>query len=112
MNPKRINKVNHIDVNQYDSDLEINEAHVQNPNYKGENYDPNYQNKNKTNSYSSSSGSNSSHSVPGYTKNYSNNGMSNGSKNTHQDKLTNVQVTLTGPVNREQLFKIQQVLRH
>ena len=38
--------------------------------------------------------------------------MSNSSKNTPQDKPTNVQVTLTGPVNREQLFKIQDVLRH
>ena len=37
--------------------------------------------------------------------------MSN-TKNTLQDKSTNVQVTLTGPVNREQLFKIQEVLRH
>ena len=33
-------------------------------------------------------------------------------KNTLQDKPTNVQVTLTGPVNRDQLFKIQEVLRH
>ena len=38
--------------------------------------------------------------------------MSNNTKNTLQDKPTNVQVTLTGPVNREQLFKIQEVLRH
>ena len=37
--------------------------------------------------------------------------MSN-TKNTLQDKPTNVQVTLTGPVNREQLFKIQEVPRH
>ena len=38
--------------------------------------------------------------------------MSNNTKNTLQDKPTNVQVTLTGPVNWEQLFKIQEVLRH
>ena len=37
--------------------------------------------------------------------------MSN-TKNTLQDKPTNVQVILTGPVNWEQLFKIQEVLRH
>ena len=36
--------------------------------------------------------------------------MSN-TKNTLQDKPTNVQVTLTGPVNRKQLFKIREVLR-
>ena len=49
--------------------------------------------------------------MTGYNKNYNNNGMSN-TKNTLQDKPTNVQVILTGPVNREQLFKIQEVLRH
>ena len=50
--------------------------------------------------------------MTGYNKNYNNNGTSNNTKNTLQDKLTNVQVTLTGPVNQEQLFKIQEVLRH
>ena len=45
-----------------------------------------------------------------YNKNY-NNGMST-TKNTLKDKPNNVQVTLTGPVNREQLLKIQEVLRH
>ena len=49
--------------------------------------------------------------MTGYNKSYSNNETSN-TKNTLQDKPTNVQVTLTGPVNREQLFKIQEVLRH
>ena len=50
--------------------------------------------------------------MTGYNKNYNNSGLSNNTKNTLQDKPTNVQVTLTGPVNREQLFKIQEVLRH
>ena len=49
--------------------------------------------------------------MTGYNKNYNNNGMSN-TKNTLQDKLNNVQVILTLPINREQLFKIQEVLRH
>ena len=49
--------------------------------------------------------------MTGCNKNYNNNGTSN-TKNRLQDKPTNVQVTLTGPVNREQLFKIQEVLRH
>ena len=48
----------------------------------------------------------------GYNKNYISNGMSNNTKSTLQDKPTNVQVTLTGPVNQDQLFKIQEVLRH
>ena len=111
INTRRMNEVNQIDVNNYDEDFEINEAHIQNPNYEVKNYDPNYQNKNKNNGNRNNSSNSSSYSVTGYNKNYNNNGMSN-TKNTLQDKPTNVQVTLTGPVNREQLFKIQEVLRH
>ena len=99
-----------IDITNYDEDFEVNEAHIQNPNYKGKNYDPNYQSKNKNNGNNNSSSNRSSHSMTGYNKTY-NNGMS-ATKNTLQDKQTNVQVTLTGPVKREQLFKIQEVLRH
>ena len=105
INTRRMNIVNQIDVTNYDEDFEVNEAHIRNPNYKGKNYDPNYQNKNKNNSNNSNSSNSSSHSMTGYNKNYNNNGMPN-TKNTPQDKPTNVQVTLTGPVNREQLFKI------
>ena len=111
INTRRMNEVNQIDITNYNEDFEVNEAHIRNPNYKGKNYDPNYQNKNKNNGNNSNSSNSSSHSVTGYNKNYNNNGKSN-TKNTLQDKPTNVQVTLTGPVNREQLFKIQEVLRH
>ena len=106
-----MNEVNQVDVINYDEDFEVNEAHIRNPNYKGKNYDPNYQNKNRNNGNNNNSSNSSSHSVTGYNKNYNNNGMSK-TKNTLQDKPTNVHVTLTGPVNREQLFKIQEVLRH
>ena len=112
INTRRMNEVNQIDVTNYDEDFKVNEAHIQNPNYKGKNYDPNYQNKNRNNSNNNNSSNSSSHSATGYNKNYNNNGTSNNTKNTLQDKPTNVQVTLTGPVNREQLFKIQEVLRH
>ena len=109
-NTRRMNEANQIDVTNYDEDFKVNEAHIWNSNYKGKNYNPNYQNKNRNNSNNNDSNNSSSHSMTGYNKNY-NNGMSN-TKNTPQDKPTNVQVTLTGPVNREQLFKIQEVLRH
>ena len=105
-------EVNQIDVTQYDEEFKVNEAHIQNPNYKGKNYDPNYQNKNKNNNNNNNSSSSPSYSGTGYNKNYNNNGTSNNTKSTFQDKATNVQVTLTGPVNRDQLFKIQEVLRH
>ena len=58
------------------------------------------------------SSSSSSYSGTGYNKHYNNNGGSNNTKSSFQDKPTNVQVTLTRPVNRDQLFKIQEVLRH
>ena len=111
INTRRMNEVNQIDITNYDEDFKVSEAHIQNPNYKHKNYDPNYQNKNRNNGNNSNSSNSSSHSMTGYNKNYNNNGMSN-TKNTLQDKPTNVQVTLTGPVNREQLFKVQEVLRH
>ena len=110
INTRRMNEVNQIDVTNYDEDFEVNEAHVQNPNYKGKNYDPNYESKNKKNSNNNNSSNSSSHSMTGYNKNYNN--RTSTTKNTLQDKPTNVQVTLIGPVNREQLFKIQEVLRH
>ena len=112
INTRKMNEVNQIDVTNYDEDFEVNETHIRNPNYKVKNYDPNYQNKNKNNSNNNNSSSSSSHSVTVYNKNYNSNGMSNNTKHTLQDKPTNVQVTLTGPVNQEQLFKNQEVLRH
>ena len=42
INERRVHDVNHIDVTQGLEEIEINEAHIQNPNYKGKNYDPNY----------------------------------------------------------------------
>ena len=87
-----------------------------NPNYKGKNYNPNYaQNRlkltnntnntsnhqiNTTQSYRSSSQHNNSN--PGYGYNKSN----------QQVKLVNVSVTLHRLVSKEQLYKIQEELRH
>ena len=115
INSRKIHKVNHIDIGHED-EVEINEAHVRNPNYKGKNYNPNYaQNRlkmtnntnntsnhqnNTTQSYGSSSQHNNSN--PGYGYNKSN----------QQEKPVNVSVTLHGPVSKEQLYKIQEVLRH
>ena len=50
INKRRVHDINHIDVTSGQDEIEINEAHIQNPNYKGKNYDPNYQqNKSKHN---------------------------------------------------------------
>ena len=114
INNRKIHEVNHIDVTHAEDEVEINKAHVRNPNYKDKNYDLNYQQNrskmtNTTNNASShhnntnqSYGSSSHHtnSNPGYRYNKSN----------QQEKLVNVSVTLHGPVSKEQLYKIQEVL--
>ena len=103
---RRVHDIKHIDVTPGLDEIEINEAHIQNPNYKGKNYKPNYQqNKNKNNfNNNSSSGTN--------YQNNGNQGQGNHyTKNNHQEKLVNVSVMLNRPVSKEQLYKIQ-VLRH
>ena len=109
INTKRVNEVNHIDVSIDNQEFEVNEAHIRNPNYKGKNYDPNYQ-KNKHNS--NSNPNNSHQSSSRYKGNNSSGGNFNNAKNDYTEKPANVQVTLTGPVNQDQLFKIQEILRN
>ena len=76
-------------------EIEINEAHIPNSNYKGKNYDPNYQ-QNKKNNFNNNSSSGT---------NYHNNGNqgqgNHYTKNNHQEKPVNVSVTLNGPVGKE-----------
>ena len=116
INNRKIHKVNHIDVTHAEDEVEINEAHVRNPHYKGKNYDLNYQQNrskmtNTTNNASShhnntnqNYGSSSHHtnSNPGYGYN----------KPNQQEKPVNVSVMLHGPVSKEQLYKIQEVIQH
>ena len=103
INNRKIHEVNHIDITHGEDEVEISK-----------NYDLNYQQNrskmtnttnnasshhNNTNqSYGSSSHHNSSN--PGYGYNKSN----------QQEKPVNVPVTLHGPVSKEQLYKIQEVL--
>ena len=108
INERKVHDINHIDVTPSQDEIEINEAHIRNPNYKGKNYNPNYQqNKNKQNFSNNSSN-------PG--TNYQNNGNqgqgNNYNKSNHQEKPVNVSVMLNGPVSKKQLYKIQEVLRH
>ena len=107
INERKVHDINHIDVTPGQDEIEINEAHIRNPNYKGKNYEPNYQqNKNKNFSNNSSN--------PGTTyQNNGNQGQGNHyTKSNHQEKPVNVSVTLNCPVSKEQLYKIQEVLRH
>ena len=106
INERRVHDINHIDVTPCQEEIEINEAHARNPNYKGKNYDPNYQqNKNKENFSNNSSN---------LGNNYQNNGNQGNhyTKSNHQEKPVNVSIMLNGPVSKEQLYKIQEVLRH
>ena len=51
INNRKVHEVNHIDITQGEDEVEINKAHVRNPNYKGKNYNTNYQqNRTKMNS--------------------------------------------------------------
>ena len=105
INNRKVHEVNHIDITQGEDEVEINEAHVRNPNYKGKNYDPNYQqNRTKMNPNMLTNTTSSHHNTGNQDYGYN--------KNNQQDKSVNVFVTLHGPVSKEQLYKIQEVLRH
>ena len=105
INNRKVHKVNHIDITQGEDEVEINEAHVRNLNYKGKNYDPNYQqNKTKMNTNMLTNTTSSHHNARNQGYRYN--------KNNQQDKPVNVCITLHGPVSKEQLYKIQEVLRH
>ena len=103
INNRKIHEVNHIDITHGEDEVEINEVHVRNPNYKGKNYDPNYQQNrtemtNNTTTNAASSHHNNSNQGCGYNK------------TNQQEKPVNVSVTLHGPISKEQLYKIQEVL--
>ena len=103
INNRKVHKVNCIDVMQSEDEVEINKAHVRNLNYKGKNYDPNYQqNKTKMNTNMLTNTTSSHHNTGNQGYGYN--------KNNQQDKPVNVSITLHGPVSKEQLYKIQEVL--
>ena len=115
INSRKIHEVNHIDVGHED-EIEINGAHVRNPNYKGKNYDPNFtQNRLKATNNNTNTSNNQNNTTPCYRPSgqQSNNNLGYGySKSNQQEKPVNVSVTLHGPVSKDQLYKIQEVLRH
>ena len=121
INSRKIHEVNHIDIRRED-DIEINKAHVRNPNYKGKNYDPNFTqnrlkttntNTNNTSTHNTSNNQNNTTTNYGSSTQHSNNNSGYGySKSNQQEKPVNVSVTLHGLVSKEQLYKIQEVLRH
>ena len=118
VNNRKIHKVNHIDITHGEDEVEINEAHVRNPNYKGKNYNPNYQQNrtkmtNNTTTNTASSHHNNSNQGYGSSSHHNNNNQGyRYNKTNQQEKLVNVSVTLHRPVSKEQLYKIQEVLLH
>ena len=121
INSRKIHEVNHIDI-RHEDEIEINEAHVRNPNYKGKNYNPNFTQKrlkttntntNNTSTHNTSNNQNNTTTSYRSSSQHSNNNSGYGySKSNQQEKLVNVSVTLHGLVSKEQLYKIQEVLRH
>ena len=109
---RKVNEVNHTDVSSDYQEFEVNEAeHVQNPNYKGKNYDPNYQkNKNNYNSNLNSSYNNKNSSNNG--NNFTNGNFRKNNKDDYTEIPSNIEVTLKGPVNQDQLAKINEILKN
>ena len=131
INNRKIHKVNHIDITHGEDEVEINEAHVRNPNYKGKNYDLNYQQNrtkmtNNMTTNTASSHHNNSNQGYGSSSHHNNSNQGYGSSSHHnnsnqgyrynktnqQEKPVNASATLHGPVSKKQLYKIQEVLRH
>ena len=112
---RKIHEVNHVNIGHED-EVEINEAHVRNPNYKGKNYNPNYaQNRSKTTNTTNNTSNHQNNTTQSYgsASHHNNSNPGHGyNKSNQQEKLVNVSVTLHGPVSKEQLYKIQEVLRH
>ena len=112
---RKIHKVNHINITHED-EVEINEAHVRNPNYKGKNYDPNYQqNRSKMTNTTNNASSHHNNTNQSYRSSSHHNNSNPGygyNKSNLQEKPVNVSVMLHGPVSKEKLYKIQEVLRH
>ena len=115
INSRKIHEVNHMDI-RHEDEVEINEAHVRNPNYKGKNYDLNYaQTKLKTTNNTNNTSNNQNNTTQSYRSSSQHNNSNPGygyNKSNQQEKPVNVSVTLHGPVSKEQLYKIQEVLRH
>ena len=109
---QNVNEINHIDVSSNYQEFEANEAqHICNPNYKGKNYNPNCQ-KNK---YNQNNNSNSTFNKNNNSNNSSNNGTTSGNfrnKGDYTEIPSNVEVTLKGPVNQDQLAKIKEILKN
>ena len=109
---RKIHEVNHINITQ-EHEVEINEAHVRNPNYKGKNYDLNYQqNRTKMTNTTNNASSHHNNTNQSYesSSHHNNSNPGYGYKTKQQEKPVNVSVTLHGPVSKEQLYKIQEVL--
>ena len=107
INESKVHNVNNIDITQGLEEIEINKAHIWNLDYKGKNYDPNYQQNKNKNNFNNNSSTGASY------QNNGNQGQGNHyMKNNHQEKPVNVSVMLNGPISKEQLYKLQEVLRH
>ena len=116
INNRKIHEINQIDIGQEDN-IKINEAHVRNPNYKGKNYDPNFaqnrlKNNNNTNNSANAYNNNTKSNYESSNQHNNTNSGYGHSKPQQQEKPVNVSVTLHGPVSKDQLYKIQEVLRH
>ena len=109
---QNVNEINHIDVGGNYQEFEVNKAqHIRNPNYKGKNYNPSYQknisNQNNSSNSTCNKNNNSNNSSNNVTtsRNFRN-------KGDYTEIPSNVEVTLKGPMNQDQLTKIKEILKN
>ena len=100
INNRKIHEVHHINITHGEDEVEINEAHVRNPNYKGKNYDQNYQ-QNRAKSNNTTTNTMPNHHNNGSSSyrssaHHSNNKQGYEYKMNQQEKPVNVSVTLHG----------------
>ena len=116
INSRKIHEVHDINITHGEDEVEINKANVRNPNYKGKNYNPNYQQNmaksNNTTMNTMPSHHNNGNSSYRLSTHHSNNNQGYEYQMNQQEKPVNVSVMLHGLVSKEQLYKIQEVLRH
>ena len=88
INSRKIHEVNHIDVGHED-EIEINKAHVRNPNYKGKNYNPNFaQNRLKATNNNTNTSNNQNNNMSSYgpSGQHSNNNLGYGYSKSNQQE--------------------------
>ena len=95
INNRKIHEVNLINITHGEDEVEINEAHVRNPNYKGKNYNPNYQqNRSKMTNTTNNASSHHNNTNQSYRSSNNSNSGYGYDKSNQQEKLVNQKLNI------------------